>query len=241
MSTNEEVLRQVEAALVREVHLDTQRYRISMELADGALTMQGDLPDVACKKLALEAAASVPSVRGIVDRLHVIPTERMGDGAIRDVVCQLLLSDVDFRNCTLRVWVKDQMEMLRAIGSDSCGAIDVTVDDGIVTLSGQVISLSHKRLAGVMAWWTPGCRDVINGLEVDPPEEDSDDEVTDALRLVLETDPCVPASQIGIRTRNHVVTLAGIVATQEEKRRAEFDAWALFAVDRVFNEIEVRP
>jgi osmotically-inducible protein OsmY len=74
-----------------------------------------------------------------------------------------------------------------------------------------------------------------------PPEEDSDDEVTDALRLVLETDPLVPADQIGIRTRNHVVTLEGVVTTEEEKKRAELDAWYLFAVDRVINHIEVRP
>ena len=80
-----------------------------------------------------------------------------------------------------------------------------------------------------------------NGLEVVPPKEDSDDEVTDALRLVLETDPLVPADQIGIRTRNHVVTLEGVVTTEEEKKRAELDAWYPFAVDRVINHIEVRP
>ena len=82
---------------------------------------------------------------------------------------------------------------------------------------------------------------MVNGLEVVPPEEDSDDEVTDALRLVLETDPLIPADQIGIRTRNHVVTLEGVVTTEEEKKRAELDAWYLFAVDRVINHIQVRP
>jgi osmotically-inducible protein OsmY len=36
------------------------------------------------------------------------------------------------------------------------------------------------------------------------------------------------------------VSLSGAVGTEEERRRAEFDAWALFAVDEVVNAIEVR-
>jgi len=171
MSIKEEVLKQVEAALLREVHFNRQTHRVEMELSDGALTLQGEVPDVACKKLALEAAATVPGVRGIVDRLHVAPTERAGDGAVRDAACELLLRDVDFQNCTLRAWVKGRPETLRQASEDSCGAIQVEVEDGVVTLTGQVISLSHKRVAGVLAWWARGCRDVVNGLEVVPPEE----------------------------------------------------------------------
>lgn len=241
MLDNEEVLKQVEAALVRATHLDLSAHRVAMKLAGDTLTLQGEVPDVARKKLALEAAAAVPGVRGIVDRLRVAAAEHVGDGAIRDSVCELLLNDVDFRNCTLRAWVKSRLETLREPVSDSSGAIDVAVEDGVVTLSGHVISLSHKRLAGVMAWWARGCRDVVNGLEVTPPEEDNDDEVTDALRLVLETDPLVPADRIGIRTHGSVVTLDGIVTTEQERKRAELDAWCLFAVDKVINHIEVRP
>lgn len=66
-----------------------------------------------------------------------------------------------------------------------------------MTLEGRVVSLSHKRLAGVLAWWVPGCRDFV-------------------------------------------VTLDGLVRTEEERRRAEDDAWCLFAVDDVVNRIEVR-
>jgi len=92
----------------------------------------------------------------------------------------------------------------------------------------------------VLAWWTPGCRDVVNSLDVVPPEEDNDDEVVDALRLVLEMDPLVQAEQITASCRNYVVTLEGYVRTGEERRQAERDAWALFAVDNVVNRIEVR-
>ena len=107
-------------------------------------------------------------------------------------------------------------------------------------LDGWVISLSHKRLAGVLAWWVPGCRDVVNGLEVLPPEQDNDDEVSDALSLVLEMDPMIPhPEQIRVETHDHVVTLQGLVNTETEKIRAEQDAWYLFAVDNVINRLAV--
>ena len=65
------------------------------------------------------------------------------------------------------------------------------------------------------------------------------DGLPDALRLVLETDPLVPADQIGIRAHDGVVTLEGLVIREEERRRAEFDAWCLFGVKNVINRIEV--
>lgn len=58
---------------------------------------------------------------------------------------------------------------------------------------------------------------MVNSLEVVPPEEDSDDEVADALRLVLEKDPLVLADQIRAGVSNWVVTLEGLVGGEEEK------------------------
>lgn len=240
MQPNDAVLKQVEAALQRVSRMDLQRFPLAMDLKDGSLILEGEAADIACKKLALEAAGAVSGVRGIVDRLRVTPSERLGDGAVRDSFCELLLRDVDFQNCTLRARVSGKVEIRREAVAESSGSIEISVEDGVITLTGHVISLSHKRVAGVLAWWARGCRDVINGLAVEPPEEDNDDEITDALRLVLETDPLVPADQIGIGTRNYVVTLKGVVSTEEEKKRAEMDAWYLFAVDKVINHIEVR-
>ena len=80
----------------------------------------------------------------------------------------------------------------------------------------------------------------MNSLDVQPPEDDTDDEILDALRLVHEMDPLVQASQIRASCRDCVVTLNGFVRTEEERRRAEDDAWCLFAVDDVVNRIDVR-
>jgi len=164
-----------------------------------------------------------------------------GDGEILDVLGALLLDARDLKNCTLRVMKKGQpLALQKIIDDDASGDILAAVEAGVVTLDGWVISLSHKRLAGVLAWWTPGCRDVVNALEVVPPEQDGDDEISDALLLVLEMDPLILHSgRIRIQTQDGVVTLQGLVRSQAEKERAEQDAWCLFAVDNVINRIAV--
>lgn len=240
METKAETLRKVKTALEHAARIDFQAWPIDMDLVDGLVILKGELPTLAAKKQALGAACQVRGVRGAIDELQVAQAETLGDGAVRDAVCALLLQDVDFRNCAIRALVKERPKYLREPAGERCGSIEVAVEDGVVELTGEVISLTHMRLAGVLAWWARGVRDVINTLEVSPPEDDNDDEVTDALRLVLETDPRVHAEQIGIRTRDYVVTLEGVVPSEEERRFAEQDAWYLYAVGRVINRLEVR-
>lgn len=239
MGTSEEVLKKIRAAFEREHRIDLHHHPIAMEFENGVLTLEGEVPDIAAKKLALELGGAEDGVRGVVDRLRVIPSEPREDGYIRDAVCDFLLQEPTLFNATVKVWQKERIEILRNAGVEPAGTIVVAVENGVITLSGTVLSLSHKRLAGVLAWWTPGCRDVVNGLEVAPPEADSDDEVADALRLVLEKDPLVHADQIRASVNNCVVTLEGLVGEAEERKMAELDAWYVFAVDKVINRIQV--
>lgn len=239
MQPNEEILKQIRASFEREPHIDPHRHHLAMTLDNGVLTLEGEVADIAAKKLALELCGATHGVRGIVDRLRVAPSERKGDGAIRTAVSAFLLQEPALRNIALRTRHKGREETLRAETAESAGNIEISVEDGIITLDGEVLSLSHKRLAGVLAWWTPGRKDVVNGLEVVPPEQDSDDEIADALRLALEKDPLVHADQISVSADNYVVTLEGLVGTDEERKMAELDAWYIFAVDKVINRIEV--
>jgi osmotically-inducible protein OsmY len=47
-------------------------------------------------------------------------------------------------------------------------------------------------------------------------------------------------SQLRIAAKNAVVTLQGLVRTESERQMAEADAWYVFGVDKVINQIEVR-
>ncbi|GFO57436.1 BON domain-containing protein [Geomonas sp. Red276] len=234
----EEVIGTIQAAMEREPRIKVHSNAIQMTFADGVVTLTGEVDGIAAKKLAMEIAASPSPVSGIVDRLRVEPSERMEDGAIRDHVCDTLIEEPAFRNYTIRAVVKQEVEPLRVL-DDPQRVMEVEVSDGVVTLNGSVESLSHKRLAGVLAWWVPGSRDVVNGMELSYPMDDNDEELGDLLRLVLEKDPMVNASQVTIHCRNRVVTLDGAVASESSRSAAENDAWFVFGVDKVVNNLMV--
>jgi len=234
-------LDQVRVALGHEPRVNLHRYPLRIGLDDdGALVLEGETENIAAKKLALELAASVPGIAGIVDRVRVVPAQRMGDGQIRDHVRDALLGEPAFENCAIRVQVDNRWATAREPISGPGDSIEVSVNDGVVTLNGRVGSISHKSLAGALAWWVPGSRDVINGLEVAPPQEESDSETTEAVRLVLEKDPLINADSIHVSTLNSVVTLEGLATNQNEKEMSEMDTWYIFGVDKVINRLETR-
>jgi osmotically-inducible protein OsmY len=244
MQRSDTVLKEVMAAFERESHLKLQNHPIHMSFDGGALTVAGEVPDIASKKRLLQLTQIHSEGMRLVDQLRVTANPPVGDGELRTRICERLAQAVDFRNCVICARVKGQLEVLRSTmdqnGNDGSGVIEVTVEDGVVTLTGQVISLSHRRLASVTAWWVGGCRDVVNLLELVPAEADSDEEISEALHLVLETDQRVRAEQITVNVENRRITLAGWAATEAERRQAEQDAWCLDAIEGVVNRIQVR-
>lgn len=240
MLVKENILREIRAAFEHDPRINVRRHPIHLQYHNGALTLEGEVATLAAKRLALERAKSLNGMHNIVDRLRVMPGEVRGDGAIRATLCEFLLHEPTLTNYAVSMHHKGNSEFLRSAPQDSVYAIDVTVAQGVVMLNGRVGSLSHKRVAGVLAWWTPGRRDVVNALEVFPMEYDNDHEIADALRLVLEMDPMIHADQVRASVCNNVVTLQGLLATEAEKKMAEQDAWYIFGVTDVVNQIIVR-
>lgn len=208
---------------------------------DGVVLLDGEVPDVAAKKLALEKVAALPGIDGIADRLHVKPATHMSDKEIRVHVRNGLISEPSFASLDIRELENNEWHLMRGAPAGARGCIDIEVDNGVVILDGRVPGLTSKRLAGVIAWWVPGVRDVFNGIEADPPEDESPDMIAEAVRVVLERDPFVNASQIRVGVRNTLVRLTGLVPNETERQAAERDAWMVFGVDTVVNEIKVQP
>jgi osmotically-inducible protein OsmY len=208
--------------------------------ADGVLTVEAEVDNLAQKRLALERLAATPGVQGIVDRLHVRAATPMRDGGIADDLRRRLAEEPAFLNLDIVERRLGQAQTVRGVPNGPAGRIEFEVEDGIVTLDGASPSLASKRLAGAMVWWNPGVRDVINGLAVEPPEEDAPIQIEEGVRLVLEKDPFVDADQIRVGVRGAVVRLTGLVRSSGMREMAEADAWRVFAVDNVINEIGVR-
>lgn len=237
MGMEERIVNEIAAALEREASVNLHRFPLYLELTDGILTIAGEIEHIMAKKRSLEVAAAVPGVTGIIDRIRLARATLMEDGEIRDHVSTALLAENLLSSTAIWNIVKGKPKVLRETDG-SIGNIDVEVTDGVVILNGVVTSLSAKRLAGVLAWWVPGSRDVVNGIEVSPVQEDNDDEVVDAVRLVLEKDPFVNAAQIMVGCKNYIVTLQGLVKSLTQRQMAEADAWYVFRVNRVMNLLQ---
>lgn len=242
MIDGEATLSEVGKALAAEPRLADAKDHLSVAIEDnGALTIAGDVDTVAEKRIALERVAAVKGLAGVIDRLHVRPAEEMPDHAIRGHILLTLYEDTAFRNIDLNERQGDDAVSYSRAPDGALGEITVEAKEGVVILNGAVPSLEHKRLAGLLAWWAPGGRDVVNGIAVEPEEEDSPDHIEEAVRIALEKDPFVNAAQIRAGVRGRVVRLTGAVTSETERHMAESDAWYVFGVDDVINHIEIVP
>ena len=239
MTKDADLLERVREALRADTRIGFDEEPIVLSLSDNQLVVAGEVANIAAKRRALRRAAAAAEGCGIIDRLHVRPATEMADGMIRDHVRDALVEEPALSQCRLREWVKGEMELVRD-PPNATETIDIRVEDGVVTLDGDVTGLAQKRLAGALAWWVPGSRDVINGLGVTPAEADSDFEIADAVRLVLEKDPFVNADQLRVGARRAVVAFDGIVPSESERDMAERDAWYVFGVEDVINRVEVK-
>ena len=234
------LIARIRAALENHTRINLHHFPIVVRLDGEDLVLTGEVADIAAKKTAIELAAAIAPAARIVDRLRVRPAQLMGDREIRDHVVKVLLEEPVLEHCLLLSRLPKQLASHRGGIPEPTGSIVIEVSDGVVTLNGEVPSLSHKRLAGVLAWWVPGCRDVINDLEEVPQEQDNDAELSDALGLVLEKDPFINATKIRVTAKHGIVTLEGLVPNQTMKQMAERNAWYVLGVKNVVNNIRIK-
>lgn len=244
--TEDEVRTDILAEFRRERRLGSALTPDALELSDdGVLTLAGEVGSVATKKRALAIAAARPEVRAVVDRLRVTPAARMTDDEILKRLQRLYLPEAFFQGFAFRAAApgdtsaEPEFRVLREGSDRASGRIEIEVRDGVVIPNGEVPGLVSRRLAGVMAWWAPGVRDVVDGLEATPPEEDAPIRIEEAVRVVLDREPYVDAGQIRVGVRLNTVRLIGLVQGEAERDMAEADAWCVIGVNDVINEIEV--
>lgn len=234
-----DMVQRARAALLSEPRIG-QDFRLDrIEITpDGALVVEGEMPSVAAKKLALEHIGALDGVDLILDRLFVTPASPMGDGEIRAHLRNSYSDEASFKGLKI-IEIKDGGPDVISAPEEATGKLEYEVSDGTVVLNGEVGGLDTKRLAGVLAWWVPGTRNLINGIAVPDSEIDSAISIESAVRIALEKDPFVNASQVRIGVRDRVVRLTGSVRSEAERDMAEKDAWYVFGTNDVINELEL--
>jgi osmotically-inducible protein OsmY len=121
--------------------------------------------------------------------------------------------------------------------------VGVTVERGVVTLTGTVESYAKKVAAQEAAHRVFGVLDVANDLQVRVPGNlgRTDAEIAQAVRNALEWDVWVDDKRIKSTVSNGFVTLEGDVSLLRERDDVECTIHRLAGVRGVLNRIRVKP
>ena len=213
--SNDELRFDVEEELFWEPRVDNEAIAVSTD--DGDVTLRGTVGSFREKREAASAAKRVYGVTTVDNELSV----RLLDGYRRD--------DADVRGGVLQALMLDA-----AVPS----AIDASVEDGMVTLTGMAPFNYQRAEAEFVAGNVPG---VIGGddqveLTIDDP---SPADVRDSIKKAFKRDASLDAETLSIDTFDGIVTLSGHVESWVEHDAAVNAAWAAPGVRAVEDAIVV--
>jgi osmotically-inducible protein OsmY len=120
--------------------------------------------------------------------------------------------------------------------------IGVSVENGIVTLTGHVESCAQKLAAVAAARRVKGVHGIADEIEVRYPDhkKTADDQIAKRALNVLNWDSTLSPYEIDVTVSAGWVTLSGIVDWQFEKEAAELCIRKLAGVIGVRNEIKLK-
>lgn len=192
---------------------------VNARVESGRVTLEGTVGDLAGKRCAEELAWSLAGVRAVENELLVSPTQRVEDDELKDAI-----EDAFARHALL-----------------SGSGIDVDVDGGRVTLSGDVRSAWERETAAELASRARGATDLQNDIdvEVDAGALVDDEELKERIERQLFWSPFVSAGEVTVTVENGVATLSGQVDSWAEVQAATENALQGGA-RRVINDLKVR-
>lgn len=216
MKTGSELQRDVLAELSWEPSVDAAA--IGVAVHEGVVTLSGHVRSYAEKRAAVNAARRVAGVQGVADDLVVkLPTTTTRD-------------DTDIAEV-----------LTRNLGWNALlpgGAVQATVNDGWVTLQGEVEWKYQRAEAEKSVAHIAGVKGVTNLIHIKPLVTPTGiaQQIHDAFRRHAETD----ADQIFAETAGGKVILRGKVRTWGEYEDAEWAAWSAPGVTQVENHLQVK-
>jgi hyperosmotically inducible periplasmic protein len=218
---------------------------IKVDTVLGRVTLHGKVHSTAEKTKAETITQKIDGVTGVRNLLQVVAPQheqamQVSDDALKERIEQALQADPSLKSSQITVQ---------------------SVNQGVVLLGGTAKTLSAHLRAVEVATGVPGVHRVAS--EVQSPDTLADAEIwrestpqpsgegygvwdtasdiwiTSAIKMRLLTDSQTPALDINVDTWEGVVTLFGIVPSQEAKAAAEAAARKVSGVKRVENELQV--
>ena len=192
---------------------------------DGVVTLSGTVPLFALKQEADKRTHKIKGVHAVTNEIQVAGSN-VSDSALEAKLVKAISYD--------RV----------GYGTTPFNAISVQVQDGTATLSGHAYGPVDASSALALAANTPGVKNVVNEVRVDPLSS-MDDRSRMQLYRTLYGYPTLskyamdPAKPIRISVENGNVTLYGVVDSQMDKDVAGIRANSVPGIFKVTNDLKV--
>ena len=207
--------RDIEQELAWDSSVDARE--IGVAVADGVVTLTGEVKSFTEKWRAERAVERVRGIRGIVNEIDV----------------RLIGEHTDVEIAQRAV---DKLRWNLLVPDE---AITVKVHDGWLTLKGEVRHDYQRREAERVVRDVPGIKGVTNLITVRPQVEPKD--IQQQIEATFERQASLDADNITIEVSNGEVTLRGKVRSWAERRDAEKIAAGAPGVRLVKNHITVDP
>jgi osmotically-inducible protein OsmY len=215
MKTDTQLMSDVQAELDWDPRIDDRGIVVAVK--DGVVTLAGYVSSYADKWSAEKAAKGVAGVRAIANDIEV----KLGTASQRP--------DKDIAEAAANA--------LRANVSVPASDIKVIVNDGWITLEGNVTFWYQKSTAenAVRSLW--GVKGISNNLELKPQVRAGD--VKSKIQQAFHRHATLDANKVNIAVTGGEITLTGEVSSWYEREEAERAAWAAPGVTRVQNTLSV--
>jgi osmotically-inducible protein OsmY len=119
--------------------------------------------------------------------------------------------------------------------------VKVQVQNGLVTLSGEVDWWYQKNAAETAVRHLMGVVSVSNGITIKPESELLDADIKDKIESAFQRNAVLDARRITIETRGSKVILRGSVHSRLEKEQVQWAVWAAPGVSEVESHITINP
>lgn len=214
MKNNAELQLDVQNAIKWEPLLHAAE--IGVIAKDGIVTLTGTVDSYAKKMEAEFATRNTLGVKAIVENIKVqFPNEKVK-------------SDTDIA-----------LTVLLAINSNSLipkGEVKVKVEEGWVTLSGQLPWNFHKELVKNTIAFLTGIKGITNNILIQTTLNDKIEKSSVEKALIRST---IDANDVNVQVSGNVLTLSGTVNSFYEKLEAGRIAWKTPGINNVINELAV--
>jgi osmotically-inducible protein OsmY len=192
-------------------------HMIDVSTNEGVVILEGSVDNMLAEERALRIARAIKGVRAVVDKVEVRPVERSEDEIRRDVLSALAMDPAT-----------ESYDVL------------VSVDNGVVTLSGSVESWAERNLALKVTKGVKGVESINNTITVDYTDERPDIEIRKEIERRLTLNPHIEEQWLEVSVEDGRVMLDGAVGTVAQRSLAYNECWVLGTGKVEVDDVEIK-